>query len=220
MNRPKLREVLRRLQEDGDFLNDVLVSPRDALSGFDLSHDEVAALDKRDGSVFRLIGRLASGDDDDDDEDEKTLEAFPDLTVTPTPSPHPDGGGSSSIQLSLPPLTLTLGPPPPPPPLPPPLDIHVPLPPPLPDPPIDLHAPPPPPTPPPPDPPPPPDIPPPPPMHRPSPEIFTLINFHFNEGDAPSVIPDEVVAEVRLTVGEDRQHAITRMLHFIDGRAR
>jgi hypothetical protein len=218
VNGPQLREVLRRLQEDGDFLNDVLVSPRDALSGLDLSQDEVAALGKRDDSVFGLIGRLAS-DDEDGDEDEKTLEAFPDLTVTPAPSPQPDPGGGSSIQLSLPPVTLTLGPPPPPPPLPPPLDIHVPPPPPLPDPPIDLSVPPPPPPPPPPDPPGPPDFPPTPPMHPPPPEMVTF-TFHFLQGDVRTVIPDEVVAEVRSAVGEDRQQAITHMLHFIDGRAR
>jgi hypothetical protein len=218
VNRPELREVLRRLQEDGDFLNDVLVSPTDALSEFDLSHEEVAALGRRDGSVFGLIGRLASDDDDDDDDDDKTLEAFPNLNAAPPP-PSPDPGGGSSIQLSLPPVTLTLGPPPPPPPLPPPLDFHVPPPPPPPDPPIDLSVPPPPPPPPPPDPPGPPDIPPPPPMHPPPPEMITF-TFHFIQGDARSVIPDEVVAEVRSAVGEDRQRAITRMLHFIDGRAR
>ena len=215
MNQPQLREVLRRLQEDGDFLNDVLVSPEDALSGFDLSGDEVAALGRRDDSVFGLIGRLAS-DDDDDDED-VLLELFPELTVAPPPPPPPPRGGG--IQLSLPPLTLTLGPPPPPPPLPPPLDIHVPPPPPLPDPPVDLSAPPPPPPPPPPDPPGPPDIPPPPPMHEPPPEMITF-SFSFILGDAPSVIPDDVVAEVRTGAGEDRRHAINRMLHFIDGRAR
>jgi hypothetical protein len=112
----QLREVLRRLQEDGDFLNAVLVSPSDALHDYDLPKDVVQALGRRDGSVFGLMARSASAEQEDDFDPDEVLGPFPDLTVTPTPIPGPDPGGGSNLQLSLPPLTLTLGPPPPPPP--------------------------------------------------------------------------------------------------------
>jgi hypothetical protein len=218
MNRSELREVLRRLQEDGDFLNDFQVSPEDALSDFDVSPEELAILSRRDDTALRLMAAMSEDAEEGGDDLLKTLAPFPELTLTPLPSPSPGGGG---FQLHLPPLTLTLGQPPPPPPGPPFIDIFGPLPPPPPppDPPIDPFPPVPPPPPPPPPPLPPlPDFPPPtPPMHPPPPEIF---GFVFKFGDQGSEIPEELVAKVRATAGEDRQHAITRMLRIMDGRAR
>jgi hypothetical protein len=217
---PQLREVLRRLQEDGGFLNAVLVSPSDALRGYDLTDDAVQALGRRDGSVFGLMALLASLEEDGFDPDQVLAPPFPDSPPPPPPTPDPDPGGGG-FQLSLPPLTLTLGPPPPPPPLPPPLDIHVPLPPPLPPPPFDLSAPPPGPHPPLPGPEPPPDFPPSPPMHPPAPEVFMSPTFTFDVASGRrAVIPDEVVSKVLTSDGDERRQAILEMLHLIDGRAR